>query len=175
MKYWLIAVALICLFSIKTQAQLTPAPVVCPAPTSFTDWIKCQKAYAGIGYIARGDKAKWATTSWDLVQFGAAGLNVAQPSNSLDYVDIAPMMAVANDRAPRYGACLPIHVGNLWNTVKLPANVAGHINQTSLPAFIVGYCALYPNENGVNLPLGKMRPWSRDGMVMFNYGFGGSN
>lgn len=169
MKHWLAAVALVCFCSVARAQVAPPAPVDCTAPASFSDWVSCQQAHAGIGYILKGDKAKYAVTWWDLVQVGGAGLNVAKPSNTLDWVDLGPATAVANDRQPRWGAGLPIHGGNIWNAIKLSPSVASHVVTTKLPAFIIAPDFFYPLNGGLD----KWR-WDKDFMVSFTYGFGGS-
>lgn len=170
MKHWLLVVALIC-FGSTVRAQTSPTV---GDVQQFMTWLGQQQARVGVGYLVKGDRAKYVATSWNLLQVGQSGLNVAQPSKAHDYVDLAPLIATANERSPRYGACLAIHGGNIWNDARVPANIESHINKTPLPPFIVAYCPLWPNANGVNLPINKMRPGSRDGMVTLNYGFGGS-
>lgn len=136
---------------------------------SFGTWLSQQQAHAGVGYFVEGDKAKYATTWWDLVQFGKGyGVNVAQPSNSMDYVDIGPANAVANGRSARWGVAVPIHAGNIWNNIKLSSSVQSHVNQTPLPAFVVAPSFMVPQ----NAPLSKWQ-W-KNFMVNFSYGFGGS-
>jgi hypothetical protein len=174
MKHWLMAAALVCFCNVVAKAQ-TPIVDPCDAPATPSDWLACQKGYAGIGHLISGDKSNWATTSWDLFQVGAAGLNVAKPSNTLDWVDFGPMLATANLRAPRYGACIVVHGGNIWNGIKLSSKVASHVSTTKLPAFAVSYCLLLPHDPQGDLSINKMRPWSRDGMLIFNYGFGGGS
>lgn len=140
----------------------------------FMAWLGQQQARVGVGYLAQGDRAKWVATEWNLIQVGQSGLNIAQPSTAHDYVDLSPIWATANQRSPRYGTCLAVHGGNIWNDSHLPASIESHINKTPLPPFVVSYCPLWPSENGVNFPIEKFRPWGRDGMVTISYGFGGS-
>lgn len=173
-----IMVALVMLpMSFWTEAQAqTPVPIVTTSQIqSFGDWLKTQQAHAGIGYVVKGDKAKYAVTWWDLLQVGQSGMNVAQPSSSHDYVDIGPSLATANERHPRWGLAVPIHFGNIWNDIHLSSKIESHINKTPLPPIVCSFILNWPkDQNGVDLPINKLRPWDRDGMVAITYGFGGS-
>lgn len=160
----LLALAL-SLLVVKAHAQ-TPPPVTPPA--DFTTWLSQQQAHAGVGYGLKG-KTKYAVTWWDLAQYGQAGMNVGNPSTAHDYVDLGPALSVANSQNPRYGAALPMHVGNLWNDVKLPSKVASHINLTAIPDVVIAPLFLAPD----NLPLNKWR-WDSDFQITLAYGFGGS-
>lgn len=141
---------------------------------SFGSWFTSQKAYLGVGYILKGDKAKWEVSYWDLLQFGQSGINVAKPTAN-DYVDIGLAQAMANQRQPRWGVAIPIHAGNIWNDVHFTAKVDSHVGKAKLPPIVVSYVLLLPHDQntGTDLPITKLRPWDRDGMVTICWGFGG--
>lgn len=164
MKNWLAGIALICFCTVANAQVATDLQ-------QFQSWLGQQQGHAGIGYLAKGDKAKYAVSWWDLIQVGQSGLNLAQPSKAHDYVDLSPANGSANDRAPRWGMAIPIHFGNIWNDIHLTAAIDSHINKAPLPNIIVSYIFLLPADG---LPVTKMRPWDRDGMVAITYGFGGN-
>ena len=139
-----------------------------PAPNDFTTWLQSQQAHAGIGYGLK-TTTKYAISWWDLAQYGQSGINIANPSKIHDYVDIGPCISIANGQHPRYGIAMPIHIGNIWNSISLPSKLSSHINLTSIPALVVSPILLAPND----LPLNVWR-WDRDFQVALAYSFGGS-
>jgi len=131
-------------------------------------WLKTQQANAGISQSLHKDK--YAVTWWDAISVGQSGLNVGK-AGALDYVDLGPIMAVANGKNPRYGAALPIHVGNIWNNAskRLPPKIGSHVNLASIPNMIISPVFLWPDRKPIN-----KWTWIEEFQIALAYRFGGS-
>ena len=136
--------------------------------SDFHAWVSSQSMQTGVS-VGIKDRAKFATSVWDVVSVGQSGLNIFA-AGALDYVDLGPAWGIANDRAPRYGLALPVHGGNIWDalTGHLPASVATHVHTVKLPDFSVSGIPLMPLSGR----LGDWR-WDRDFWIYFSYRYGG--
>lgn len=161
MKKMLIAVLLMAAYCAPVKAQTTDFG-------NFLTWLQSQQAQVGTALTI--DAKLYAATWWDAISVGQAGLNVGK-AGALDYVDLGPELSVANGLSPRYGAALPIHVGNIWNTVAthLPSSISSHLIITALPNVTIAPVFLWPQNGSIN-----NWTWRNDFQYTFAYRFGGS-
>lgn len=131
-------------------------------------WVANQQAQVGTSISLHG--TKYACTWWDAFSYGQAGMSAGK-AGALDYVDLGPGVGVANDKRPRWGQTVAIHVGNIWNTLTghLPAGVGSHVHFVALPKITVAPVFLLPER----LPLNKWT-WREDFQVAIAYKFGGT-
>src|SRR5271155_724014 len=111
MKKLLLAVVLSFL-AINVKAQTTVPPY--SDLQALEQWLSTQQAHIGTGFGLTG--IKYASTWYDLINVGQSGLNIAKP-NALDFIDLGPGINVANGATPRYGLGVPVHIGNIYNTI----------------------------------------------------------
>lgn len=153
---------LLLLMPIAAKAQTTPPKEL----QALEQWIGSQQAHVGTGFGING--VKYGSTWWDLVSVGEAGLNIGK-AGSLDFVDVGPVLSMANTLSPRYGASIPIHAGNIWNSLKLPSNIVTHVWMASLPNITLAPAVFYPQGQAFN-----KWTWKNDFQLVLAYTFGGS-
>lgn len=136
--------------------------------SEFAAWVSSQQAHVGMAWDMSG--TKYATTWWDAVSVGQSGMNVGK-AGALDYLDFGPTFSAANREAPRYGAAVPVHLGNIWNTLAdhLPTAVKTHVKIVTLPNVTAAAMFLMPQ----NLPINRWN-WCADFRAAIAYRFGGS-
>lgn len=166
MKHWKLAVALVCLGSTAALAQVSA-----PQPSTIQDlavWVQTQQAQVGVSYDLH--KTKAVATWWDAVSIGQSGINVGSAS-ALDFLDLGPSMAAANGVRTRYGACVPIHIGNIWNssTGHLSKAVADHVHLATVPNLTLAPMFMVPDGRAI-----KKWNWTQDFQVALAYRFGGT-
>lgn len=176
MKHWFLSIALICFGSSILFAQSALPTVPNPLPPTdiqnLETWFLAQQYQAGTAspIVGKVFKETYASTWWDAFSLGQSGINVGK-AGALDYVDLGPVMNVATGQVTRYGLAVPIHVGNIWNTLitKLPPKVSDHVVLASIPNVTLAGQLLAPK----GLPLNKFT-WGKDFNVAVAYRFGGS-
>lgn len=135
-------------------------------------WIGTQQIQLGTASPISGHMFKntYAASWWDAVSIGQSGLNVGR-AGALDFINIGPGMNVATDKISRYGIVIPVHVGNIWNSLinHLPSSVASHVNLASVPNMTVAAEFLAPTR----VPISKAT-LTNDFLVAVGYRFGGS-
>ncbi len=172
----IIAVSLL-LVSVGAGAQsLNVPPAAAPVASSQSvdpasslgAWLASQQAQIGVSYDF--NRTKYADTWWDAVSVGQSGINIGAAS-ALDYLDLGPGVAAANGAATRYGLVVPLHVGNIWNSLpgKMPKAVSSHVHTFTAPNVTAGGMFLVPNHR----PLDKWN-WTQDFQATLAYRFGGA-
>lgn len=168
----------------QTEANAAPAQLATVSGTA-TDasssnslvalgqWLATQQAQVGTAFgfdkTPSGKPVEYATTYWDAVSLGSKGLNVGLAS-AKDLLDFSIGLSAANQRQTRYGIFIPVHVGNMWNSISFPAAIAEHVHMATLPNCTVAL-ALYEPKNG------QLDKWTikDDGQLSVAYRFGGSS
>ena len=132
------------------------------------DWVKTQQINVGTGISLNG--VKFETQWWDLIAIGKKGINIGK-AESLDFIDFGPVLSLANVQRPRYGQAIPIHAGNIWNSItgKIPPSLVSHIFLASLPNITIAPIFLFPENSSLN----KWR-WQDDFQIAVAYKFGGN-
>jgi len=167
MKKIIIVISLVAV-PVLSKAQVATTTANTPGVSDLIKWLGTQQAQVGTSIAYNG--VKYAATWWDMASFGQSGLNVGLAS-ALDYLDFGPGTALANEEQTRYGAAVPIHLGNIWNSVttSMPSKVASHVHLTALPN--VTFCPffLYPQDGVL-----KHFTWKKDLQGAIGYRFGGA-
>lgn len=167
---WLLAVLFIPVMAHAQAAPGAPAPDPCNA--SLSSWVQCQQGQSGLAYQVVNSKWRqtYATTWWDMVSFGQAGINIGA-ANAHDYIDLGPTVNAGNALVTRYGLSIPIHIGNIWNdsSKHLPASIASRVRLASIPNMTIAPQFFWPQD-------GNMSDWTflKDFMLSIAYRYGGS-
>lgn len=164
-----IAMLLMLIGSPLMAQSVAPSPLAQSSDiVALEQWVASQQVHAGTGMGLKG--IKYASTWWDLVNIGQSGLNVAKPG-ALDFIDVGPSMNIANATTPRYGLGVPVHAGNIYNTLAthLPGVIAAHVTIPMLPNAIIAPQVLYPLSGDIS-----KWTWYNDFVVTVAYSFGGS-
>jgi hypothetical protein len=145
-----------------------------PASNDFqglSAWIATQQAHAGTATPVKGKlfKGTYASTSWDFLSYGQAGINVGLAS-AADYFDGAICMDVATGKVTRYGLSPTVHFGNIWDAsyASIPSGIKTHVYMPNLPDVTIAPQFLFPPGGN----LAKWR-WDADFMLAVGYRFGG--
>jgi hypothetical protein len=108
-----------------------------------------------------------AATWWDAVQYGQKGFAAGQ-GNALDLVDLGPTVDALFNAPTRWGVTIPIHFGNIWNSL-VTASPTSRVKLVALPNFIIAPQFMIPDGK----PMNKWT-WYNDFFVTIAYRIGGS-